>query len=497
MNCFSRILLVCLLLCGKSALALDLKGLYTSACTREIGVILNVDPINIYFLNIQGNLVSIPRYDVVGLASYPINHIPISKVKLSDSTRISIDSYIVRTNYQNEIIPIIEGWPVGFSKDKIAFLDKDGREVIIQRRNIWEIEAIPTEEESTFANEVVFKYDFIHPVSMSKCPRTLEGSTSELAKKLEVIPQEFVSDPVTIKRGLDKFLDEHKRIKMYVRSQKFYPIPEVYSLDVSLGFWATIASRYGASTNRTNNGAPILVEEFSTGPFGYQHIILTGAAPNNMLIHEEPQTQLFYRFKADYFHAAILLDPNSILVGRKYEWQANDMGNGDLRIVEQFFLEAGLDFGHFSISYVPLANVVFGLRPAKTSKLNEGFYSGFEPLSKYGLAYNSHLFELDVVYGNDIYKPGEVLSIDYKLKLYRLNAEYIGWKKYRIGTSFIHKESHYDTFTADSTTAAVYLDYEINYKYRVKGFASYERYASSDSVEGNYLKSGLAMSLVF
>ena len=495
MNYCSKLLCLFLLLVAKTAFALDLKGLYTTSCAREIGVILGVDKVSVYLLNVKGNVVPIPRYDIVGIASYPINHIPISNISLDQDVGLEINSYRISTKYRNEILPLTEGWPVGFSKDKIAFLDKDGREVAVQRKNIWDIVKVPPIKESTFTNKVNFRYDFVHPVSMSKCPATLEGNPSANAEKIDIVPQEYVSDPITIKRSIDKLLQEHKIIKMYIRSQNFYPVPEVYNNDVSLGFWAVSSSRYGASKNRTNNGAPILVEEFSTGPFGYQHIILTGAAPNSQLIHEEAQTQLYYRFKADYFHLSLFYDPNSILVGKKYRWQTNDVDLGDVRVVEELFVEAGLDFGHFSLMFTPFSSVYYGLKYTDPNNSEVLFESDIEPLSRYGLSYQSHLFYADVTYGEELI--GEPVYNDFDFKYYRVNGELNIWEKYRIGYSLIQKNYVYKTFNAQSTANAVYLDYKINFKYLAKGFLAYERTYSSEQGGNNYIKLGAALSIVF
>ena len=68
----------------------------------------------------------------------------------------------------------------------------------------------------------------------------------------------FLNDPIVIKRELVRLKEGHEQILEYEQNQKFYPVPQVFENRTSLGLWFS------------------LIDELSKGPFGYQHIFLTG-----------------------------------------------------------------------------------------------------------------------------------------------------------------------------------------------------------------------------
>ena len=76
-------------------------------------------------------------------------------------------------------------------------------------------------------------------------------------------------------------------------------------------------------------------------------------------IHEETQTQVYYKFKADYFHMGVMLDPNMFLVPwGKYEWKREDLRKLDDRVNPNFALELGLDYSNFTIQwYIDILNM--------------------------------------------------------------------------------------------------------------------------------------------
>jgi len=132
-------------------------------------------------------------------------------------------------------------------------------------------------------------------------------------------------------------------------------MPYLYTDRTMLGLWVSGWSRYGASSTRSNNYTPLLVDELALGPFRYQHIFLTGAAPNDMFLHHEAQSQIFYRFKAAYFHTSVFLDPNLLLVGTRYTWREADLEDERLddRISETLAIEFGFDWGPFAVELTP------------------------------------------------------------------------------------------------------------------------------------------------
>jgi len=348
---------------------------------------------------------------------------------------------------------------------------------------------------------------------MAKCAKKIHGNHSDSAKLIDIVPQEFISDTVTIKRKFDVIQNEHDVVRMYDRSQKFYPVPEVYKNIVTLGFWGSVGSRYGSSDNRNNNGAPILIEEFSSGPFGYQHLFLTGASPNHLFIHEEPQTQIFYRFKADYFHMSIFFDPNEILVGKKFKWQEDDLQQGEFRTVESSFLETGLDFGHFSLILIPASSINLGTKTRDASTNGVNFRSYSSSLPRYGLAYQNHFLKADFVrgqlseeqgadYGEYIdasghLNYGRIPGMKYTMDYLRINGELEFLDKYKISGSYIYRTLETRAFTSKSFTGALFLDYKINYKYLTRGMLSVERISSNQASVDYQVKIGANFSIIF
>jgi hypothetical protein len=122
---------------------------------------------------------------------------------------------------------------------------------------------------------------------------------------------------------------------------------------------------------------------------------MTGSAPNRLLIHEEPQTQIFYAFKAAYFHASVFFDPNLVLVGSKYMWRYTDFSSNDAndRWVESFLIELGFDIGNFSLQIVPLSVGSIGMGG------KVGYRKIDQNLWRIGPRFVHRLFQADVTAG--------------------------------------------------------------------------------------------------
>ncbi len=283
----------------------------------------------------------------VSLAYYPVSRVPLSRIALE----AEFPALRVRALQGGRLVELVEGWPIDYSEEKVAFLQRDGKELVINRDSIWSLQVIRQEHGVAGALAAPDDVEYAHPQASGFCVRQ-----AERAGLRPIFPQQFLNDEVVIKRELDRLQEGYEKVDKYSQDQIFYPVPEVYRNVTSLGLWLSTGSRHGAS-DRRNNMTPLLVDELSLGPFGYQHVIRTGSAPNRLLIHEEPQTQLFYAFKSAYFHASLFFDPNVVLVGSKYDWAAEDfhgVGASD-RWVEAFLIELGLDLGWFSMQLVPVS----------------------------------------------------------------------------------------------------------------------------------------------
>lgn len=319
--------------------AITIHALYTASCRREIGIIVGTDDRHVQMLNLDGTLATVNRFEVIYHATYPIDTTPVREARnMAAAPKVKIWTF-----QGGELRPLLTGWPVDFSQDKVSFLSLSGSEVVIDRTSIWKIDLDRTSTDEKFDRARDTNIEFVHPYAFVSCPQ------NSSPKATKIFPQQLLSDPVTIKREFDRLAEGHRRLAKYITAQKFYPIPEVYTNQTSLGLWLSGGSRYGASSNRKNNFTPLLIDEQSSGPFGFQSEFRTGSGPISQSIHEEPQTQVYYRFKADYFHMSLMADPNLLLVGSKYKYNANDMGAYDIRAVDSTFVEMGFDYGAFAL----------------------------------------------------------------------------------------------------------------------------------------------------
>ncbi|MGE4131471.1 MAG: hypothetical protein AB7F86_07515 [Bdellovibrionales bacterium] len=437
--CFKFFFAAGLAVFGFKARAINLHALYTASCTRDLGIILNVTPRQIFLLTLKGEIKPIERFEVISYATYPLDVVPVQQVNNPQMVPL----VRVMTFQDGEMVQLLQGWPVDFSQDKIAFLTLRGSERLIERRSVWEIHFESELQSVSFTSSLNHKFDFVHPYAFSSCKPETFGS----GQPVKVYPQQLLSDPVAIKRELDRLVVGHEGVKAYESDQQFYPVPEVYGNETTLGMWLAFPSRYGASENRQNNFTPFLTTEYSSGPFGFQREFKSGAGPILHAIHEEPQTQIFYRMKADYFHFSAMVDPGLMLVGSKYKWFAADLDDTDIRANDSALMEFGFDYGPFALEFHMGGATNVGAR--KETLFNNDTLS----VPRIGARWQGKTWILNV-FGGSGSKGSSTID------LYRANLE-LARKKYRkFVFSVIHrklsfngKDSTNDTpFTVESTS---------------------------------------------
>ncbi len=486
MSLFSKVFFVIgLSFYCSAAWGLNVKALYTSACKRELGLILDVDEKNITFLSVNRSVIKMPRYELIYLADYPIDVLPTrGRLNVTQAPLVKVS---ILDNHQEK--PLLEGWPIGFNAEKIAFLRADGAETVIDSENIWSIEFV----EGAFgvqSRRAPKSYRFIHPYAFRDCSYPNKGRN--------IYPQQILSDPVQIKRELDVLRDGFDRVRRYEREQDFYPVPQVYENKTELGIWYSFGSRSGASDKRNNNLLPVLVDQYSSDIFDYQHYSVTGAAPLFVGTHEEPQSQIYYTFKASYFHFSIMVDPDIVLVGENYDWQAQDFNGGqsDTRHNDVTIVELGFDFGAFSF------------RGYGGSVINLGLWDGSRLLvesmgvPRIGLRYTHHRWWAEVNGGSgskSLEAPNGELDVSFS----RLNVGISDWKRFDVVFSLINMASEAPLFSAlnsKSTIFAAYLSRPVTKRVRAGGFLSNESTSNSTSVSSNdqsYFKGGVSLFLNF
>lgn len=486
---------------GISSFAVNVKAIYTSACQRDIGLIVGVNQKTVSFLTIEGKLKKIRPHEIIYLSYYPMDRFPLAQpAQLMGAKQVQ-----VKTQSKNKIVPLVDGWPIDFTSDKIAFLSVKGRETVINRRNIHEVKVFRTPGPVKVPTRALPRdYAFIHPYVFRDCPleRGRHGK-----RRTEVYPQQVLSQPVVIKRELDRLRAGYKKIDRYNREQDFYPVPEVYKNRTSLGLWEALGSRYGSSKKRTSNLAPVLTDSYSSDVFDYQHLFVTGSAPMPFGIHEEPQVHGYYGFKASYFHFAAMVDPNMILVGENYKWQPGDFDKEDDKVNDMSMIEMGFDFGPLSIQFYLMHVLQVGI------SAEDQLYTDVVGLPRFGLSWQNHLFKLEANYGqretegDDRISPTDSRYERVSLSVARVNFSTFFLRHMNLMYSLIYRTTDLEgkfQYGSTSLTNALYADYIYRLRYNFGGYAAVERHENEfgvtslkDGHESVYIKGGAYVSLSF
>ncbi|MCB0421053.1 MAG: hypothetical protein KDD61_08655, partial [Bdellovibrionales bacterium] len=321
-------------------------------------------------------------------------------------------------------------------------------------------------------------------------------------RNLTIYPQQVLSNTIMIKRELDHLEDGYKKMQRYYREQDFYSLPEVYKNETTLGLWHTFGSRYGSSTRRTNNITPLLTDSYSSDIFDYQHLFSTGSGPMYYSMHEEPQTHLYYSFKASYFHFSAMADPSLILVGKKYEWAQPDFTREGALANPVSLLEMGFDVGHFSMDLYLVDIWQVGLLSGSQLIVET------VGVPRLGMTYNNHLnkFQVSIGQGEAIINEAFGTNKAEKLKgsLLRVNYTSTHFKQVEWTYSFITRSIDYEStninYSSSSYTHAGYGTYIYKNRYRLGGFLSLESYSqnlNSVDYDDNFIKAGGFVSLSF
>ncbi len=348
--------LLALGLARPEARALSVHAVYRTACSREVGVILRVGKREIHLLRLDGKVARIPRHEIVSLLYYPLSQLPLARVPAPRG----FPPLRVQTRYQDRVVDLLSGWPIDYSDNQVSFLLQNGKELVVNRDSIWSLgfdERAPAPATGGASASATVSAAgrtepvlFVHPQTSGFC-----AAREQAAGARQVFAQQILNDQIVIRRELDRLLEGYEEVLEYEQDQKFYPAPFLYRNRTMLGVWASFASRYGASSTRSNNFTPLLVDELALGPFRYQHLFFSGAAPNDMFLHHEAQSQIFYRFKAAYFHTSVFFDPNLLLVGTRYSWREADVEDEvlDDRLIETLGIEFGFDWGPLAVELYP------------------------------------------------------------------------------------------------------------------------------------------------
>ena len=363
------------------AQAVSINAIYYASCAREVGVIIDVNSADVAILGKSGRIKRLKRYDIIYIAQYPSSEIP----KMTVKTESPIKILEVSTLFANKLVPLVKGWPIDFSEEKISFLSLDGGETIIDRNNIWRVDSTEIREKLRFTSNTIER-SFQHPYPFSQCPLREKGQ--------KIYPQQLLGNRLSIKNELDRLQEGYEKVIDYEKDQRFYPIPQLYENKTILSLWYNYGSRHGKSQTRNNDFVPAIKSTLSEGPFGFQRKLITGSYLMFNSFHEEPQTQLSYSLKADYVHFSYFYDIDRLLIGEEpYKWKKDDLTLYDDRINEVHHLGGGFDFGNYALG-LTLSTLQYAARH------DDSFFVHRLDMTYYDLAYQNKDYKIQLFYGS-------------------------------------------------------------------------------------------------
>lgn len=326
-------------------MALDLAVLYRGSCQTDSGIVLRATPQEVIFLSTTGEILAIPRYDIVSIATYPLSDLPIEKVQ-AHNKRPALMTF---TGFRNEQRVIIaKGWPVHFTQEYIQILDTKGKDYLIRRNEIWGVDWNDDPSPIAFQTKSKKTYHLRHIVTFEKCPKIIIGDGKSM---LPVYPQMQLTDLVSVKNYLDELENGYKKVETYIDRKRFYAVPMYYQNKLRLGTTLLIASRHNNAGSRQSNFLPLVESEISNGPFDFQRIIRSGSAPINWTLQEEPVVQVYYGAKTDYITFEAFFDPTASLIGSNYSWDREHLDSLDDRIAESGGFSFAFDFGMIGLGF--------------------------------------------------------------------------------------------------------------------------------------------------
>jgi hypothetical protein len=491
-------------LVAEEAAAIDVTAMYRGSCQVDTGVILRVDNKAVAFLGLDGVVKKIPRYEIVGMASYPLPDLPVSHARVPPD--LGVDFYEFQTFRNEELIPLAVGWPIEYNAENVQILTRDGRDHLVARNDIWGVHKVEAPREVTFtANQGAadaVRYRLRHPLAFERCPDNIVGQGT--GEPVPVIPQTTYDSPIAIKRQHDHLRDGLRKVEDYADRQRFYAIPQYYVNRTLLGTWGLIGSRYSDVGARQVNFLPLVQNEYSEGPFGFQRVVRSGVAPLAWGLHEEPTVQVFYGLKADYVRLEAFFDPTAPLIGKQYDYSKGQLNALDDRLVEKGGLEFGFDFGYAAI-------VIATTGGNMAIRDHDYFTSDSFESTRVGVSFQYNYLRAGAYVGTNAVELDKHLEHDFRfLEVY--GQGHLG-PRLRMRTQLIqrqlvdaHAQDAPIKYDSTSRTIAVQTDWDVNYRWTIYGLGSAERQTAeavritdgeSDSVSKLYPKLAGGVTVAF
>lgn len=460
---------------ASDAFAIDVTSMYRGSCQVDTGVILRVDAKTVTFLAISGEVKRIPRFEIVGMASYPLPDLPIETVTVPPGVEAELFEF--QTYRDGKLAPLAQGWPIEYNAEHVQVLTTTGKDHLVVRDEIWGVKSSEAPRTLRFSEGEAHgaRYKLRHPLAFEKCA---DNVTPGKGEPIPVIPQVTYDNPIAIKRYHDHLREGFRLIKDYEDRQRFYAVPQYYTNRTQLGTWGILGSRYGNVGSRQTNFLPLVQDELSDGPFRFQRIVRSGVAPIAWALHEEPVVQIFYGLKADYVHLEVFFDPTAPLIGEQYNYAKGQLDEVDDRLIEKGGLEFGFDFGYVSL-YMAYTEGNMGIRAG------DYFTDGAFGSGRTGLSYQYNWYKAGFYVGTDTVELDDYVKHDFRfLKLFAqgplaprltLKGQLID-RKLQDRSDDAKTPVHYD---GESRTVAGEVEWAIDYRWTLRVLTSLERRSAS------------------
>jgi hypothetical protein len=485
---------------ASSAQAIDVVAMYRGSCQIDTGVVLRVDNKSVVYLGIDGTVKKVPRYEIVGVASYPLPGLPVKDVTVPPGMDVPLFHF--ETFRGGDVVTLARGWPIDYNTEHVQVLTMAGDDHLVVRDSIWSVKAEDVPKALTFKkNKLAASYKLRHPLPFERCA---DNITPGEGAPVPVIPQLTYDNPIAIKRYHDALRDGYAKIGDYADRQAFYAVPQVYLNRTLLGTWGLIGSRYANVGARQVNFLPLVQDEYSEGPFGFQRVVRSGVAPLAWGLHEEPTVQVFYGLKADYIHVDVFFDPTSPLIGPRYNYSKGQLDDLDDRLVEKGGLEFGFDFGHFSL-FTAFTSGNIGIRA------NDTFEDAAFSSSRSGLSAQYNYYKVGFYAGSDYFHISDDVQLNLRfLKIFATTpiSSRLTLKSQLISRQLADASSSSDApfaYESDSQTIACEADWDLNYRWTVYLLGSLERRAAdvkfadgaTDDADGLHPKLASGVTVMF
>lgn len=353
---FSLLFLIQLLICVYPLVALELYTIVHNGCEAQTGLIIHVDEEQVYQINIEGKLVTIPRKE--------IDHILVNNTIANPFSRLDLTSgmaeYLREVKVSSNDKLVITGWPIRFFEDLIVFFDLEGKTHLlqtgdIQKFSISKVEGLQVKDIDLF-EQMTFGFGNNLPACSRKTPE--KGATIQ--------PTRMLSNQIKIQKFLSVYHEGFTKLKRLQKRTVFYARPYLFDKKTKL---AIVVIRDDFQ-EEFSVGLPLYFQWPSGKTFGPQGLLVVGLKPIENLPSVEPVFGLRFDGKYHFLSASFAGNPFAFSAGSHFmienrffmESYFSAKNASDILFLPQYNQVAltGLERGNYSLSvgyYYPLFGI--------------------------------------------------------------------------------------------------------------------------------------------